>query len=78
MNKSDFFGDHNNDIVFQNSDGAIALWDMSGASILGAGVVAVNPWADLGRRGHSWRLSRYTWFRLLHRCRGECLHNSRR
>jgi WD40 repeat protein len=43
MNKSDFFGDHNNDIVFQNSDGAIALWDMSGASILGAGVVAVNP-----------------------------------
>jgi hypothetical protein len=43
MSKSDFFGDDNTDLVFQNSDGAVALWDMSGASILGAGVVAVNP-----------------------------------
>ena len=43
MSKSDFFGDVNTDLVFQNSDGAVALWDMSGASILGAGVVAVSP-----------------------------------
>ena len=32
MSKSDFFGDDNSDIVFQNSDGAVALWDMSGTS----------------------------------------------
>ena len=38
-----FFGGGNTDIVFQNDDGSVALWDMSGTTILGAGLVALNP-----------------------------------
>jgi hypothetical protein len=42
MSKTDFFGDGNSDFVFQNTDGAVALWDMSGTSVIGGGLVA-NP-----------------------------------
>ena len=28
----DFFGDGNTDIVFQSTDGSVALWDMSGTN----------------------------------------------
>ena len=42
MSKTDFFGDGNSDFVFQNTDGAVALWDMSGISVIGGGLVA-NP-----------------------------------
>ena len=38
-----FFGDGNTAIVLQNNDGSVALWDMSGTNIVGAGLVAVNP-----------------------------------
>ena len=34
-----FFGDGNTDLVFQNTDGSVALWDMSGTNILGGGLV---------------------------------------
>ena len=36
MSKSDFFGDGNSDIVFQNTDGSVALWDMSGPTFSAA------------------------------------------
>ena len=36
----DFFGDGNTDIVFQNTDGSVALWDMNGLSVVGGGLVA--------------------------------------
>ncbi len=42
MSKSDFFGDRNTDIVLQNNDGSVALWDVNGTTVLGAGLVA-NP-----------------------------------
>ncbi len=37
-----FFGDGNTAIVLQNDDGSVALWDMSGTSVLSAGLVG-NP-----------------------------------
>ena len=38
-----FFADGNTGIVLQNNDGSVALWDMSGTTILGGGLVASNP-----------------------------------
>jgi hypothetical protein len=38
-----FFADGNTGIVLQNNDGSVALWDMSGNTILGGGLVASNP-----------------------------------
>ncbi len=37
-----FFGDGNTAIVLQNNDGSVALWDMSGTTVVGGGLVA-NP-----------------------------------
>ena len=34
-----FFADGNTAIVLQNNDGSVALWDMSGTTILAAGLV---------------------------------------
>jgi WD40 repeat protein len=42
MSKNDFFGDGNSDFVLQNTDGSVALWDMSGTTIIAGGLVA-NP-----------------------------------
>jgi hypothetical protein len=38
----DFNGDGNTDIVLQNDNGLVALWDMKGATILSGGIVT-NP-----------------------------------
>ena len=45
----DFFGDGHTDILWQNDDGSVALWDMSGINIVGGGLVASAP----GRHGTS-------------------------
>ena len=45
----DFNNDGHADIVWQNNDGSVAIWDMNGASIIGAAVIA-NP-------GPSWHLA---------------------
>jgi hypothetical protein len=41
----DFFGDGHTDLVMQNTDGSVVLWDMSGSHIINAGVVG-NPGAS--------------------------------
>ena len=38
----DFNGDGNSDILFQNSNGAVAIWEMNGTKII-ANVVIGNP-----------------------------------
>ena len=38
-------------IVMQNDDGSVVLWDMSGTTIVDAGLVA-GPRADMADRGH--------------------------
>jgi hypothetical protein len=40
MRKGNFFGNGNSDIVLQNNDGSVGLWDMKGTSIVGSGIVA--------------------------------------
>lgn len=42
MSNSDFFGDNDSDFLFQNSNGSVALWDLSGISVIGGGLVG-NP-----------------------------------
>ena len=66
MSKNDFFGDGRSDIVLQNTDGSVALWDMSGTTII-ARRSCGEPRAELGRRGHGRRHSHHTRFWLLHR-----------
>ena len=41
----DFFGDGHTDLVMQNADGSVVLWDMSGSHIIKAGLVG-NPGAS--------------------------------
>ena len=38
----DFYGDGNTDLLFQNSTGQPAIWDMNGATVVQSGIVA-NP-----------------------------------
>jgi len=46
---SDFNGDGKSDILFQNTDGSVGMWQMNGATVLGANPVGSNP-------GSAWRL----------------------
>ena len=43
MGTGSFFGDGKSDILLQNNDGSVALWDMNGTTILGGGLVASDP-----------------------------------
>ena len=43
MSKSDFFSDGHTDFLFQNINGSVALWDMSGITVIGGGLVTSNP-----------------------------------
>jgi hypothetical protein len=45
MGKNDFFGDGRSDIILQNTDGSVVLWEMSGTAIVNAGLVG-NPGAS--------------------------------
>ena len=40
---ADFNGDGLSDILWQNDDGSAAIWRMNGASVIGGGVLAINP-----------------------------------
>ena len=44
----DFNGDGRFDLLFQNADGQIAVWDLSGTNVIGGGTVSLDP-------GPSWR-----------------------
>ena len=48
MDKGNFFSNGNSDIVLQNNDGSVALWDMVGTTIIASGIVT-NP-------GPSWHV----------------------
>ena len=48
MGKGNFFSDDNANIVLQNDDKTITLWDMVGTAVLECGMVA-NPAAALAR-----------------------------
>ena len=69
MGKNDFFGDGRSDIILQNADGSVVLWDMSGPTIVNAGLVG-NPGASWSVDGHGQRHNHHTGFRLLHCLRG--------
>jgi hypothetical protein len=45
MGKNDFFDDGRSNIILQNADGSVVLWDMSGSTIINAGLVG-NPGAS--------------------------------
>jgi len=46
---SDFDGDGYSDILWQNTNGQAAIWEMNGTSIIGGALVGSNP-------GPSWRI----------------------
>ena len=46
---ADFNGDGLSDILWQNDDGSAAIWGMNGASVIGGGVLPINP-------GPSWHI----------------------
>jgi hypothetical protein len=45
----DFFGDGRTDILWQNDNGSVAIWDISGLNVVGGGLVPNNP-------GPSWHI----------------------
>jgi hypothetical protein len=54
MGTGSFFSDGNSDVLLQNVNGSVALWDMSGSIIIGGGLVASNPgptWFTEGTAG---------------------------
>ena len=47
MVSSDFNGDGKSDILWQNDNGQVAIWELDGTTVIGNGVVGSNP----GRAG---------------------------
>ena len=45
----DFYDDGHTDVLWQNDDGAVALWELNGTTISQAGAISANP-------GPSWRV----------------------
>jgi len=45
----DFNGDGFADILWQNDDGSVGIWEMNGTNIIGGGIIATNP-------GPSWHV----------------------
>ena len=60
MGKNDFFGDGRSDIILQNADGSVVLWDMSGTSHCRCRTCGQSR-RELERRGHGRRHSHHTW-----------------
>jgi hypothetical protein len=48
MRSGDFNGDGRSDILWQNNDGSVAIWEMNGTNVIGSAVV-VN-------QGPSWHV----------------------
>ena len=44
----DFYGDSHSDILWQSTDGQVAIWEMNGTNIIGGGTLGPNP-------GPSWK-----------------------
>ena len=44
----DFNGDGHSDILWQNANGQVAIWEMNGTNVIGGGTVSANP-------GPSWK-----------------------
>jgi hypothetical protein len=47
----DFNGDGNSDILWQNTDGQAAIWEMDGANVIASATVGANPgpnWKAVG------------------------------
>ena len=49
----DFNNDGHSDILWQNDDGSVAIWEMNGTNFIGGGGVG-NPGPNLAHQGH-WR-----------------------
>ena len=47
----DFFGNGRSDILWQNTDGSVAIWDMRGNIITGGGIAGFNPGANWQVKG---------------------------
>ncbi|WP_428538646.1 beta strand repeat-containing protein [Rhodopila sp.] len=55
MGTGDFYGDHHSDILFQNQDGSVAIWDMNGTEVTHAGNASVN--GNEVNPGPTWRIA---------------------
>jgi hypothetical protein len=47
----DFNGDGHSDILWQNTNGQVAIWEMNGTNVIGMAVVGANPgpsWQEVG------------------------------
>lgn len=53
---ADFNADHKSDIVLQNQDGSLAVWEMSGTVVSHAGVVTLSDGTTVANPGPSWRV----------------------
>jgi hypothetical protein len=56
----DFYGDGHTDILWQNDNGSVAIWDMNGTSIIGGGLVSdpgptwhIKGTGDFNNDGHT-------------------------
>ncbi len=47
MASSDFNGDGKSDILWQNDNGQVAIWELDGTTVIGNGLVG-KPGAELG------------------------------
>src|SRR5271155_1592376 len=50
----DFNGDGDSDILWQNANGQVSIWEMDGNTRIGGGAVSVNPgpsWHAIGTDG---------------------------
>ena len=52
---ADFSGDGNSDIVLQNQDGSVAIWNMTGTTVASAGVVMSGT--AVANPGPTWRVA---------------------
>jgi len=53
MGAGDYNNDGKSDILWQNSSGAVAIWEMNGTSVLASATIA-NP----GPTWHAWHASK--------------------
>ena len=53
---ADFNGDHKSDIVLQNQDGSVAIWNMTGTTVASAGIV-VTSGTNVANPGPTWRVA---------------------
>ena len=52
MGTGDFYSNGNTDILWQNTDGSVALWEMNDTNIIGGGLTTLDPRIYMAYRGH--------------------------